>query len=39
MINLYFHTSDPAKRKMLDWFHDQKIDVLMYRSVILCKSD
>lgn len=27
MINLYFHTSDPAKRKMLDWFHDQKIDV------------
>ena len=27
MINLYFHTSDLAKRKMLNWFHDQKIDV------------
>ncbi|MGK4060101.1 ArsC/Spx/MgsR family protein [Loigolactobacillus coryniformis] len=26
MINLYFHTSDPAKRKMLDWFHYQKIE-------------
>lgn len=22
MINLYFHTSDPAKRKMLNWFRD-----------------
>ncbi|AVK64663.1 MULTISPECIES: ArsC/Spx/MgsR family protein [Lactobacillaceae] len=26
MINLYFHTSDPAKRKMLDWFRCQKIE-------------